>query len=211
VRFDIAVALTTFGIILPAELPDKTAVASVLLGARYHRPLWAFAGTAAAFTVHVVLAVTAGTLLTLLPRRPVEVIVAVLFAFGAVMLLRGKPEEESKEVETEPTFWRIAGTSFTVILIAEFGDLTQILIANFAARYNQPLSVGAGGLAALLTAAGVGIAGGRVLLRVLPIVWITRAAAVAMLVLAGFSLASAIRGLRSWALRQPGVSYRGAW
>jgi hypothetical protein len=26
------VALTTFGIILPAELPDKTAVASVLLG-----------------------------------------------------------------------------------------------------------------------------------------------------------------------------------
>jgi Ca2+/H+ antiporter, TMEM165/GDT1 family len=144
--------------------------------------------------VHVVLAVTAGTLLTLLPRRPVEAIVAVLSAFGAIMLLCGKHEEKGKEVEVKPTFWRIAGTSFTVILVAEFGDLTQILIANFTARYNQPLSVGVGGLAALLTAAGVGILGGRALLRVLPIVWITRAAALAMLVLAGFSLASAIRG-----------------
>jgi Ca2+/H+ antiporter, TMEM165/GDT1 family len=194
VTFDLAVALTTFGIILPAELPDKTAVASVLLGARYRRPLWAFAGTAAAFTVHVALAVTAGTLLTLLPHRPVEAIVAVLFAFGAVVLLRGQHDDQDKERETKPTFWRIAGTSFTVILVAEFGDLTQILIANFAARYNQPLSVGVGGLVALLTAAGVGIVGGRALLRVLPIVWITRAAAVAMLVLSGFSLASAIEG-----------------
>jgi putative Ca2+/H+ antiporter (TMEM165/GDT1 family) len=48
------VALTTFATIVPAKLPDQTAVASVLLGARYRRSLWAFTGTVAASTVRVV-------------------------------------------------------------------------------------------------------------------------------------------------------------
>jgi putative Ca2+/H+ antiporter (TMEM165/GDT1 family) len=193
VTFNAAVALTTFAIVFPAELPDKTAIAALILGSRY-RPLWAFAGTAAAFTVHVGLAVTAGSLLQLLPRRPVEGIVAALFALGAVVLLRGRHEESVQAPEHEPTFWRTAVTSFTVIAVAEFGDITQILTANFAAHYRQPLSVGVGALAGLLAAAGLAVIGGRALLRVLPVVWITRAAAAAMLVLAGFSLANAIRG-----------------
>jgi putative Ca2+/H+ antiporter (TMEM165/GDT1 family) len=193
VTFDAAIALTTFAIVFPAELPDKTAIASVLLGSRY-RPLWAFVGTAVAFALHVVLAVTAGSLLQLLPRRPVEGIVAALFAVGAVVLLRGKHEETLQARQHEPTFWRTAVTSFTVIGVAEFGDITQILTANFAAHYRQPLSVGAGSLAALLAVAALGMIGGRALLRVLPVVWITRAAALAMLVLAGFSLATAVNG-----------------
>lgn len=191
--FNAAVALTTFAIVFPAELPDKTAIAALILGSRY-RPLWAFAGMAAAFTLHVLLAVTAGSLLQLLPRRPLEGIVAALFAVGAIVLLRGKHEDEVKAPEHEPTFWRTAFTSFTVIAVAEFGDITQILTANFAAHYRQPLSVGVGSLAALLAVACLSMIGGRALLRVLPVTWITRAAAAAMLVLAGFSLATAIRG-----------------
>ena len=38
--FSAAVALTTFAIVFPAELPDKTAIAALILGSRY-RPLWA--------------------------------------------------------------------------------------------------------------------------------------------------------------------------
>jgi Ca2+/H+ antiporter, TMEM165/GDT1 family len=193
VTFNAAVALTTFAIVFPAELPDKTAIAALILGSRY-RPLWAFAGMAAAFTLHVLLAVTAGSLLRLLPHRPLEAIVAALFAAGAIVLLRGKHEDPVKAPEHEPTFWRTALTGFTVIAVAEFGDITQILTANFAAHYRQPLSVGVGSLAALLAVAGLSMIGGRALLRVLPVAWITRAAAVAMLVLAGFSLATAIKG-----------------
>jgi Ca2+/H+ antiporter, TMEM165/GDT1 family len=193
VTFNAAVALTTFAIIFPAELPDKTAIAALILGSRY-RPQWAFAGMAAAFTLHVLLAVTAGSLLQLLPRRPLEGIVAALFAAGAIVLLRGRHEDPVQAPEHEPTFWRTAFTSFTVIGIAEFGDITQILTANFAAHYRQPLSVGIGSLAALLAVACLSMIGGRALLRVLPVTWITRAAAVAMLVLAGFSLAAAIKG-----------------
>lgn len=188
-RFAI-VALTTFALVFPAELPDKTAIASLFLGARY-RPSWVFAGIAAAFTVHVVLAVTAGSLLTLLPHRVVEGIVAGLFVLGALALLRGRHEEAVQESEVEQSFWKVAASGFTVILVAEFGDLTQILTANLAAHYHDPLAVGVGALTGLLGVALLAIVGGRALLRVLPITWLARAAALGMLALAGFSIASA--------------------
>jgi putative Ca2+/H+ antiporter (TMEM165/GDT1 family) len=76
--------------------------------------------------------------------------------------------------------------------VAEFGDITQIVTANLAARYRDPVAVGAGALAGLLGVAVLAITGGRALMRVLPIEWLTRAAALAMLVLAGFSIASAV-------------------
>ncbi|MFI5063832.1 MAG: TMEM165/GDT1 family protein, partial [Streptosporangiales bacterium] len=85
---DFAVALTVFAVIFLAELPDKTALASLVLGTRY-RPLHVFTGVAAAFTVHVALAITAGSLLALLPHRLLQVLVGALFLLGAV-LLRGR-------------------------------------------------------------------------------------------------------------------------
>ena len=190
----LAVAATVFAVIFPAELPDKTALASLVLGSRY-RPAYVFAGAAAAFAVHVGLAVAAGSLLGLLPHRPLEAVVALLFAVGAVLLLRGRHGDADEYVEVhgkEPGFWRVAWMSFAVILVAEFGDLTQIATASLAARYQDPLSVGAGALLALWAVAALAIVGGRSLLKVIPLIWITRIAAVIMLVMAGFSLAAAI-------------------
>lgn len=57
------------------------------MGTRY-RPIFVFAGAAAAFAGHVALAVAAGSLLALLPHRPVQLISAVLFLIGAVLLWR---------------------------------------------------------------------------------------------------------------------------
>jgi Ca2+/H+ antiporter, TMEM165/GDT1 family len=191
----LAIVATVFAVIFLSELPDKTALASLILGSRY-RPLYVFAGVAAAFAVHVGLAIAAGSLLSLLPHRPLEIIVAVLFAVGAVLLLRGRGEEGGDEyVELhgrEPSFWRVAWTSFAVILVAEFGDLTQIATASLAARYHDPLSVGVGAVLALWTVAAVAIAGGRGLLKIIPLTWITRIAAAIMLVLAGVSVAAAV-------------------
>jgi Ca2+/H+ antiporter, TMEM165/GDT1 family len=191
----LAVAATVFAVIFPAELPDKTALASLVLGSRY-RPRWVFAGVAAAFAVHAALAVAAGSLIGLLPHRPVEAVVAALFVAGAVLLLRGRHEGgDDEHVELngrEPGFWRVAWTSFGVILVAEFGDLTQIATATLAARFHDPLSVGIGAVLALWAVAGLAIAGGRGLLKVIPLTWVTHIAAVIMLVMAGFSLAAAI-------------------
>ena len=190
-----AVAATVFAVIFPAELPDKTALASLILGSRY-RPAWVFAGVAAAFAVHVGLAIAAGSLLGLLPHRPLEIIVAALFALGAILLLRGRhggDDDDHIEVRgRQPGFWRVAATSFTVILVAEFGDLTQIATATLAARYHDPASVAVGAVLALWAVAGIAIAGGRGLLKVIPVTWISRIAAVIMLVLAAVSLAAAL-------------------
>lgn len=192
----LAIAATTFALVFVAELPDKTALASLVLGSRY-RLGFVFAGVAAAFAVHVTLALVAGRLLELLPHRWLEAVVAVLFGLGSVLLLlRGRKEEEQVEraAEVPPTFIRVATTSFLVIMVAEFGDLTQILIANLAARYHDPLAVGTGGLLALWAVAGLALVGGRGLLRVVPVRLVTVVAAVAMAVLAVVSLVSAIRG-----------------
>jgi Ca2+/H+ antiporter, TMEM165/GDT1 family len=191
-----AVALTTFGIVFAAELPDKTALASLMLGSRY-RPVYVFTGVAAAFAVHVTLALIAGRLLGLLPHRALEVIVAVLFALGAFLLIRGRREDEEVDQlaeNTPPTFVRVALTSFLVILVAEFGDLTQIILVNLAARYHDPVAVGTGGLLALWSVAGLAIAGGRGLLKVIPVRTITLIGAAVMIVLAVISVIAAIRG-----------------
>jgi Ca2+/H+ antiporter, TMEM165/GDT1 family len=194
VLVNLAVIATAFAVVFPAELPDKTALASLVLGSRY-RPVFAFAGVAAAFTVHVVLAVAAGSLLGLLPRRPLEAAAAALFAAGAVLVLRQRRahSEEHTEVAAEQRgFWRAFGTSFLVILVAEFGDLTQVATATLAARYHDPFSVGIGALLALWAVAALGIVSGRELLKVIPLRWISRAAAAIMLALAGVSLAAAV-------------------
>jgi putative Ca2+/H+ antiporter (TMEM165/GDT1 family) len=75
-----------------------------------------------------------------------------------------------------------------LILVAEFGDLTQIMTANLAARYDDPVAVGLGAVLALWAVAGLGIFGGRLLMKRVRLALITRVAAVVMLVLAGLSL-----------------------
>ncbi|SHF53641.1 Putative Ca2+/H+ antiporter, TMEM165/GDT1 family [Jatrophihabitans endophyticus] len=196
---DIPVILSVFALVFVAELPDKTAVAGLVLGARFPWR-WVFAGIAAAFLVHVVVAVAAGSLLTLAPHRVVEGVVAVLFAVGAVLIWReGREQDEEDEAESQAVgddagFWRIASLGFGVIFVAEWGDLTQILTANLAAKYHDPLSVGIGAVLGLWAVGLLALLGGRTLLRFVPIVWITRVAAVVMVVLAVLSGYEAIRG-----------------
>ena len=188
----LAAALTSFLIILLAELPDKTVIACLVLGSRY-RPGYVFAGAAAAFAIQVALAVTVGGLLSLLPHEPTQIAVAVLFVVGAVLLLRQKPalgDQYVVEHESLRAFLPVALTSFAVVFAAEFGDLTQIVTANLAVKYHDPLSVAVGAVTALWVAAGLAILGGRGLLKVIPVKWLSRGAAVVMLVLAGLTVAA---------------------
>jgi putative Ca2+/H+ antiporter (TMEM165/GDT1 family) len=197
--FDLAVIATVFGLVFVAELPDKTAVAGLVLGARFPAR-WVFTGMAAAFLVHVVIATAAGSLLSLLPRRPVEAVVGVLFLVGAVLIWREGLEAEEEEeavvaaVPESAGFLKVATLGFGVIFVAEWGDLTQILTANLAAKYHDPLSVGLGAVLGLWAVGLLAILGGKTLLKVLPIKWITRIAAVVMLALAVYSIVVAIRG-----------------
>ena len=183
-----------FGTVFVAELPDNSGLASLVLGTRY-RAGGVIAGAFTAFTVHVVLAVTCGSLLGLLPHRIVQIAVAVVFLAGAVLVLRGDSgdDDEVRLKADAAGFWAVAVTSFGVILLAELGDLSDIVIANLAARYHDPVAVGIGSVLALWAVVVVAIVGGRGLQRILPLRWIARLAALLMVVMAGFTLVEAIR------------------
>jgi putative Ca2+/H+ antiporter (TMEM165/GDT1 family) len=190
----ITVTALVFGVVFLAELPDKTALAGLVLGTRY-RASYVFAGVAAAFALHVALAVAAGSVLTLLPQRLVHALTGVLFLAGAAMLLlqKGEDDEEIRRPEDQ-SFWKVAGAGFMLILVAEFGDLTQIMTANLAARYDDPLSVGLGAVLALWAVAGLGIVGGKALMKRVPLALITKIAALLMLGLGVWGLWEAVAG-----------------
>lgn len=187
-------AVTSFLAVLPAELPDKTVLACLILSSRY-RPGFVFAGAAAAFAAQVVIAVAAGSALSLLPRQPVEAAAAAAFAVGAVLLWRHKAEKSDDDDGgrdgLRDGFWPVAATSFAVVFLAEFGDLTQFMTVGLTARYHDPLAVGVGATLALWTAAGAAIVVGWRLLHLIPVRWLTRSAALIMLALAGTSAAAA--------------------
>ncbi|MFF7067375.1 TMEM165/GDT1 family protein [Streptomyces pseudovenezuelae] len=188
------VTAVVFGVVFLAELPDKTALAGLVLGTRY-RASYVFAGVAAAFALHVALAVAAGSVLTLLPQQIVQAVTGVLFLGGAAVLLLKKDDgDEEIRNPQDQSFWKVAGAGFMLILVAEFGDLTQIMTANLAARYDDPLSVGLGAVLALWAVAGLGIVGGKALMKRVPLKLITRIAALLMLGLGLWSLWEAVAG-----------------
>jgi Ca2+/H+ antiporter, TMEM165/GDT1 family len=177
-----------------AELPDKSMFASLVLGTRY-RPAWVWAGVAAAFTVHMAIAVSAGHLLTLLPHRAVEAVVAVLFLGGSAYMWwtsfhPGAPEgaDAARQGGVAPTFWRVAATSFGIVFLAEWGDITQLTAANLAARYN-PFLVFAGATLGLWAVAALAIAVGAKSLNVIPMAWVRRITATILL---GFGIYTAV-------------------
>jgi Ca2+/H+ antiporter, TMEM165/GDT1 family len=180
------------GTVFLVELPDNSGLASLVLGTRY-RPSGVIAGTFAAFALHAVLAVTCGSLLSLLPHKIVQIVVAAVFLIGAVLVLRTDDDDDEARLKTDATgFWPVAATSFGVIALAELGDLSDITMANLAARYHDPVPVLIGSVLGLWLVAALAVTGGRGLLRILPMRWISRFAALLMVVMALITLAGVI-------------------
>lgn len=150
---------TVFGVIFVAELPDKTALAALVLATR-HRASPVFLGAGAALTVQSIVAVAAGSLLAKLPSHYVRVGSGVLFLVCAIVMLLRK-QEDTKEAKEAEGFWRTFASVFTVIFIAEWGDLTQIGTAALEAKYHHWLIIGAASVAALWCVAGIAVFAGN--------------------------------------------------
>jgi len=184
--------------VFPAELPDKTMVASIVLVARYRRPAAVWAGATIAFVVHVTAAVLAGRLLTLLPETPVQLVVAGLFAFGAVALLRAARATRHEEAGGGPAqrttgFGAALAGSFALVIAAEWGDLTQLATASLAASGGNPIAIGLGALLALSSVAALAVTVGRQLIARVPLHIVNLIAAG---VFAALAVATLVRLLR---------------
>jgi Ca2+/H+ antiporter, TMEM165/GDT1 family len=188
-------AAITFGIVFLAELVDTSGLVTLVLGARF-AARWVLLGVCAAMAVHVGVAIAAGSLVTLLPERPLEGILAAIFFVGAILLLRGDDDDDDEPDigDTPATPWSVVATSFGITLLSEFADPTQIIIATLTARYADPLAVGVGSLLALWAVSALAVFGGNRLQRVVPVRWVTRATAAILVVLGVLSAIEAIRG-----------------
>jgi putative Ca2+/H+ antiporter (TMEM165/GDT1 family) len=187
------VLLTVLVTVALAELPDKTMIATLIMGTKV-RPLFVWIGASLGFIVQMAIAVLAGRLLLLLPHRIVEGVVTLLFLGGAAYLLF-VPEEAEEEkgaeeaaAEKPGSALRVIFGAFSVIFLAEFGDLSQILVANFTAKSHLPLETFLGASIGLVSVAALGAFSGTALLRVLPLSLIRRAGGVLLLGLGIYSL-----------------------
>lgn len=197
----LSIILIVFTVIFFAELPDKSMFAALALGQRYRRShVWL--GAAAAFLVQVIIAVLAGRLLTLLPHRIVEAVVALLFFAGAMLLFFGKHGVEEAPSDKEAarlarmthSFRKVFSTSFIVVFVGELGDITQIATANYAAKYhNDILSVTIGATLGLWAVAAIGIVFGSKLLDKVPARFVQRGTAIVLLLFALLSAAAALK------------------
>ncbi|KOX22555.1 MULTISPECIES: TMEM165/GDT1 family protein [unclassified Streptomyces] len=186
--------LTAFGLIFLAELPDKTMFASLAMGTRM-RPLYVWFGTSTAFLAHVAIAVGAGSLLGLLPGWIVKLVSALLFGFGAFMLLRGGGDDEDDDTggRTVTGFWPVFSTAFMAVFISEWGDLTQITTANLAAT-NGTWSTAIGSFAALTSVSALALVAGRFIAKRVPLKTVQRIGGVCMAGLAIWSLTEVFTG-----------------
>ena len=195
-EFSLATAAIVFGLIFVVELPDKTFIATLVLATRF-RPLLVWIGVAAAFLVQTVVAVLLGGLLARLPRTPVEVFATIMFLIGGFLLLRGAADADKEELETVEEFshkgaatahgLKVIATSFMVLFLAEWGDLSQLLTASLVIKYDDPVSVGVGAFAALAVVSGLGAVIGRILLTRMRLSTIRRVGGGVCLLLAAVS------------------------
>lgn len=190
---NLSVVAAVFPLVFLGELPDKTMFASLVMATR-GRPLAVWFGASLAFLVHTVIAVSIGVaVFHLLPHRAVEYFVAAVFGAGAVYSFAIRNQLEQAETENVSSR-QVVLTAAGVIFVAEWGDLTQIIAADLAARYHDWLSVGVASFAALIVVAALAVISGSRLLRRLPVPVLRMATAVVLLGLAGYTLVAAIQG-----------------
>jgi len=185
---NLGLALSVFGVIFLAELPDKTMIATLIMGSRGQAAaVWI--GASLAFILHMAVAAVAGGLLDRLPHRILEIVVTAMFFVAAAYLLLVPEKEAIAEGEEEAaaeratSALRTMASAFAVIAVAELGDLTQIIAASFTLKSHQPLTVFLASSAALVLVAAIGAFGGKALLKVLPLARIRQLGGIVLLIL----------------------------
>jgi Ca2+/H+ antiporter, TMEM165/GDT1 family len=184
----IGAAAAAFAGVFPAELPDKSLMAAVVLTATTKKPMAVWLGAAGAFAIHVTIAASAGRLVALAPKELVALVAAALFTFGAFTLWR---TAEAETFDAQITGRRVMLVAFVTLLGAEWGDLTQLLTAGLSARTGEPVAVALGAWTAEVSVGALGVTIGHRFAARLPIQKLRRGAAIVCSALAVWSLTGA--------------------
>jgi len=168
-----SVALSTFVLIALAEIGDKSQLVCMTLASR-HRHWPVLLGATTAFVILNALAVLFGaSIAAWVPERLMAGIVAVMFAAFGVHALLNQDGGDSEDVTEKPGHG-IFFTTLLLILVAEFGDKTQIAVAGLAGSM-AAIPVWVGATIALVMVSALGVWAGRTVLQRLPLHWLHRA------------------------------------
>lgn len=156
--------LTSLGLVLLAEMGDKTQLLAMAFATRYvwKTVLW---GVFVATLVNHFIAVMAGYYLDhFLPMEYVKMAASAAFILFGLWTLRGDTlKGEDKRFNYSP-FWTVAIAFF----LAEMGDKTQLATVALAAEFNTIIPVWLGTTAAMVIADAIGIGVGIVLGKRIP-------------------------------------------
>ncbi len=176
----------TFVLIFLAEMGDKSQLVCMSLAARY-RALPVLIGTIFAFAFLNLLAVLLGAAVAKwLSRDMINMGVALLFGGFGIHALLAKKKDGDQEISKKGNR-SISITTFLLIIVAEFGDKTQIAVAGLSSAGN-PIAVWFGATLALGLTSGIGVLAGNRLLQRIPMALLYRMSGIFFLILAVFSL-----------------------
>jgi putative Ca2+/H+ antiporter (TMEM165/GDT1 family) len=138
----------SFILVFMAEMGDKSQLICLALVTRY-RLYPVLTGALIAFSVLNAMAVLFGSqVVYLLPTEVVSIIVATLFLLFGVIAFTADIDAQTIKINIQSKANLIVAT-FVVIVIAEFGDKTQITIVSLSSM-NMPIVVWVGTTAALV-------------------------------------------------------------
>ena len=160
---DFTALFSTFGLLLVAELGDKTQLAVITQTCKFRRPWPVFVGASLALTLVTLIGALGGELLArLIPGEIIRTVAALAFVIMGLVIAReaykaGKRAELDCDVDPADAacppgggwHWKAFSSTLGLLFIAELGDKTQLAVLTLASQYGSPLAVFLGGALAL--------------------------------------------------------------
>jgi len=138
---DILIPFITLSV---AELGDKTQLTILCLASKTKKHLQLLLGVILAFIVADGLAILLGDIITeFIPMQYIKICSGIIFVIFGVVILLSYSKEEAKYKIHNPLI-----SGFSLVLISEMGDKTQLASGLFATQFN-PILVFIGVIAAM--------------------------------------------------------------
>lgn len=184
--------LVSTGIVALAEIGDKTQLLSLVLAARFRKPIPIVLGVFAATLInHAFSGALGAWLASVISPGIMNWAVVASFALMAVWILIPDKLDEADAVATKHSMG-IFGTTALTFFLAEMGDKTQIVTVALAARFHEFFGVVAGTTLGMMLANVPVIYLGHRFADRLPTKAVHILAAVIFVVLGGFALRTAL-------------------
>lgn len=170
------------GVVALGEIGDKTQLLSLLLAARYRRPVPIVLGILVATLANHAAAAALGAWLTKLvdPTWMRWVLGLSFLAVAAWMLV---PDQVEEGETASAGRWGVFGVTVVAFFLAEMGDKTQVATIMLAARFEALFWVTAGTTLGMMLANVPAVLFGERAVRLVPLAWVHAAAAVVFAVI----------------------------